>query len=66
MANVSALETKVALLGEYKAYSWRSVRENLDYLEEHEAKKKSLLAETSKETAKMNRLLPVLKQCAQK
>ena len=65
-ANVSELETKAALLGEYKAYSWRSVRENLDYLEEHETKRRSLLAETNKEMAKMNRLLPILKQCAQK
>ena len=65
-ANVSKLETKVALVGEYKAYSWRSVRENLDYLEEHETKRRSLLAETNKEMAKMNRLLPILKQCAQK
>lgn len=65
-ANVSELETKVSLLGEYKAYSWRSVRENLDYLEEHEAKRRSLLADTNKEMAKMTRLLPILRQCAQK
>jgi hypothetical protein len=65
MSNVSELEAKAARLGEYKAYSWRSVRENLDHLEEHEAKKDSLQAEINKSTTRINRLLPVLKQCAQ-
>ena len=66
MADISELETKVALLGEYKAYSSRSARENIDYLVEHERKRELLLAESGNIAAKLNAYLPILKQCSQR
>jgi hypothetical protein len=65
MARLPELEAETASMGQYRAYSWRSTGENLRALEEHEAKRDSLLDETNKLMARLQRLLPVLKQCAQ-